>query len=413
MKGSYLGSIIKLVTGNVIAQAIPLLLMPILTNYYQPEDFGMYGTYISIASVGAIIFTLRYEIAILQPKSDEDAEKIAVVSYILSVLISSSVMTITYILNIYFDFKIDLEIIFFLALGISSFSIINNYLNRVKDYNLMSVLRVVQVAITYGLPVIIVHSTPNILYLSLIISYLVLFFIFTLKYKKIFSFNGYSVNDAKILLRKYKKYPKVDLPASFLSALSLYLPTLIIGFHYDLESAGIYFLVNKLIALPMGLFSTSIGMVFRREAQSAFNSTRSFREIYLITMKKLLLLSLLISIALYLVSPFLPYLLGNNWNGTTQMINVMIPLLFVRFIASPLSFSLYIVNRMEVDFLGQIGFSLGLLGVFIIGFWGVELLDLVIILNSFNVGMYILYLHLTYKESKGKKSGEEHIVENN
>ena len=61
--------IITLVTGTGIAQAITFLSAPLLSRFYEPEDFTVFALFSSIASVVA---TARYELVIPLPKDELD-----------------------------------------------------------------------------------------------------------------------------------------------------------------------------------------------------------------------------------------------------------------------------------------------------------------------------------------------------
>ena len=37
---------------------------PILTQYFTPEDFGVYGLYISICSILGVVGSAKYDVAI-------------------------------------------------------------------------------------------------------------------------------------------------------------------------------------------------------------------------------------------------------------------------------------------------------------------------------------------------------------
>ena len=76
-------------TGTTIAQAIPIAISPILTRMYSPESFGVLAIFISVATVISVIANLRYQLAIVQPKKDEDAAAIVILSMIIAAIISS------------------------------------------------------------------------------------------------------------------------------------------------------------------------------------------------------------------------------------------------------------------------------------------------------------------------------------
>jgi len=72
-KSAFSKNVLTLMTGTTIAQAIPIAVSPILTRIYTPDDFGIFALYIAIVGFISIVITARYEIAIVLPKTDEEA----------------------------------------------------------------------------------------------------------------------------------------------------------------------------------------------------------------------------------------------------------------------------------------------------------------------------------------------------
>ena len=83
-------NVAKLLTGSVIAQAVPLLFAPVLTRIYSPEEFGVLGVYIALVTIIGVIVTGRYELAITQPKDDKDGKSLFFISIFVSLLVSLS-----------------------------------------------------------------------------------------------------------------------------------------------------------------------------------------------------------------------------------------------------------------------------------------------------------------------------------
>ncbi len=87
----------KLFSGNMIAQGMSLLLAPVLSRLYSPEDFGLVALYLSIFSIMSVVSTAKYEQAIMLPKSNRDA--ITIVWLVLGVtFVVASITLITTIL---------------------------------------------------------------------------------------------------------------------------------------------------------------------------------------------------------------------------------------------------------------------------------------------------------------------------
>ena len=107
-------NVIKLITGLSIAQLIPILVTPILTQFFSPEQFGTYGLYVSIYTILGVISSGKYDMAIMLPKNKKD---------------SINIIAICFIFAIFFSL-----IIFFLLLIFKDLLFESNQLNLFKTY---------------------------------------------------------------------------------------------------------------------------------------------------------------------------------------------------------------------------------------------------------------------------------------
>ena len=57
----------------IFTQTLSLMLVPIITRYYSPEDFGMFSLYGSIITPFAVFANLGYGSAIVSAQSDDEA----------------------------------------------------------------------------------------------------------------------------------------------------------------------------------------------------------------------------------------------------------------------------------------------------------------------------------------------------
>ena len=86
--GEFTRNVITLVKGTTIAQAIPILISPILTRIYSPSEFGILAIYISLLSILSVISTGKYELAIMLPDDEEEAIQLIWLSFFMSVISS-------------------------------------------------------------------------------------------------------------------------------------------------------------------------------------------------------------------------------------------------------------------------------------------------------------------------------------
>ena len=75
-RSTFLNNVLTLVTGTAIAQAVGIALAIPLARLYTPSDFGHFAIFSSISAFAATIASLRYDLAIVLPKSDSVAKQV-------------------------------------------------------------------------------------------------------------------------------------------------------------------------------------------------------------------------------------------------------------------------------------------------------------------------------------------------
>lgn len=67
-----------LLLGGVMAQALPLLLGPLLTRLFSPMEFGLYHLFVAVAANVAVVACARYEFALPMAPDDTEAHTLRV-----------------------------------------------------------------------------------------------------------------------------------------------------------------------------------------------------------------------------------------------------------------------------------------------------------------------------------------------
>jgi O-antigen/teichoic acid export membrane protein len=90
-QGGLIGSITMLVGGTAFAQALMVLVLPVLTRLYSPHDFSVLAVYASLLGIISVAACLRLDIAIPMPETDGDAANLLVLALGFCLLISIAV----------------------------------------------------------------------------------------------------------------------------------------------------------------------------------------------------------------------------------------------------------------------------------------------------------------------------------
>ena len=66
----------NLLSASVVAQLIGLLVYPLLTRLYSPDDFGLLTLFLQIGNVLVMLTTMEYHYAIVLPDNEQDAQNV-------------------------------------------------------------------------------------------------------------------------------------------------------------------------------------------------------------------------------------------------------------------------------------------------------------------------------------------------
>src|SRR5699024_23476 len=104
LQSSFIRNVMVLVSGTAAAQAIALILIPVITRLYGPEIYGLMGSFKAIINIIVPIAALTYPIAIVLPNSDREAKGIMLIAFKISLYLSiiSLIILVFFIMKIFF-----------------------------------------------------------------------------------------------------------------------------------------------------------------------------------------------------------------------------------------------------------------------------------------------------------------------
>ncbi len=354
-------NILTLMMGNIISQAIPIAISPILTRIYTPEDFGIFAVYMSLVSMVAVFATGRYELAVMLPKHNKEAINILFLSILISFCISCFLFLIilifnSEIVNMLGNKKLSNWLYFvpFSVFLVAIYQIFNYWINRNKRYKLLAKNKIIQSATTSFSNLLL--GFAKIFQGGLILSGILGQFVATL-----FLFKNICKNDMEELKKitkfkifyvanKYKKFPKLDIISSLLNTSSHQIISILFNSFFNSIFAGYFYLVQRMLGVPISIVSTSVLDVFKEVASREYALNKSAKTIFISTFKKLLLISLLPTLFLYFfVVDIFAFIFGQEWLIAGEYAKILLPMMFFQFISGPLSFMFYIAQKQELN----------------------------------------------------------------
>ena len=404
-------------TGTAMAQAIPILVSPLMTRLFKPQDYGLLALYVSLAGLVAIVATGTYAHAIMITEKDEESLNIMA----LCAVITSATSILTLLGVIIFRGHIARALhndeiakwLFLLPVSVffaGVYQALNYWMNRKKAFKRLAVNRVAQTSIATASQLVLgflKFGAGGLISISIYSSGIaasLLGWQFWREDK--IKLSVITRQEIKGQAKRYRRFPMYVLPTDFINIATNQVPVLLLTVFVGVSGVGLFNLSQRILGLPTGLVATSVTDVFRQRASSDYAKYGNCRDIYVKTFKSLFSISILPFALLFIIAPALfGFVFGEKWREAGEYTRVMIPMIFLGFTSSPLSYVYYIAGRQKEDLLLHVYMAVSTALSLWIGHLLFTKATYVIMCFSINYSIiYLIYLIRSYTFSKGSPS---------
>ena len=275
---SFLGNVLKIASGTLLAQSLGYLFLPFITRLYTPENFGEFGIFMAMFGLISPLLGGKFEVALVLEK--DKIQKMNL--YLLSAIITLFISVISFL--VFFFFR-DIIISFFsLAINknlllILPFSLLLYGLYQANRFLLISnnsfgkisKTIILEKIVTIGSKLILGLFKPSSLGLIIsdILAKIAAVFYTTLviiKYRLYVSLFKYFYKDEVVkLIKKYKKFPTYELMGDWFNSISNHIPLLIMAFFFNNNIIGFYIFSNSTLKQIIALTSQNFGSVYYKK----------------------------------------------------------------------------------------------------------------------------------------------------
>ena len=339
IKSDFIKNIFTLFSGAAIAQLITLIAIPILTRIYTPEDFGFIAIYLSIANIVATISTGRYELAIMLPKTKENA--LAIIKGTFRIILIVTLITLAAILILKsFDNKISdfIQPFYFYFLPISIFivgltNVFTQWFTRQKEFKLQAKTKIVKSG-SSSIVNISLGFLFNIKSLGLFIGHIVgqglQLLIFTFRFLKDEkeSLKNIDRNTIKAQLKENRNFPYYSAPMGFLNAISVDILIYVLNLFYTTSLVGLYTNATKVINYPLSLISQSFTSVFYQKISETDKKIKLYLISYFVN---LIIASIAMTPIIFWGEEIFVFVLGKDWEIAGSIAKYLAPLTIASF----------------------------------------------------------------------------------
>lgn len=375
-RNDFTKNVVTLITGTTIAQAIPIVITPILTRMYTPEDFGVLALFVAIVTIIGSVANGRYELAIMLPLDDDEAINIAALALLISTVLSFLLFIPSFLLNDYLATILNNQSIgfwlYFVPLVVWFLGLYNvlSYLNnRMKSYKSIAasvVYRsVVQASVQIGIGS--VKATAGGLISGQIMANVVANARLIYDTKRYYRLSAINRNSMRELAKRYISFPKYSMWAILANTLSYQFLNVIISLFYSVSTLGFYSLAQRILGLPTSLIGDSIGRVYFQQATIEKRETGKANNVFRSTTRRLLLMSCIFFLPLYFILPFVfSVAFGQEWRIAGEYAQLLLPVFMFRFVSAALSTTNSVFEKQGLSLLWQVGLLILSIGSLVI-----------------------------------------------
>ena len=340
MTSGLLRGTLMLLTGSVLAHALPLLLGPVLTRQYSPGDFGQYALLWAIATNLAVVACARYEFSLpLEKTPGRAALLMALCARLLLTLTAASVL-LALVLALWQGTNL-FWLLPFAVLVIGATQWLTMWATRSQRFGLLAAARLVQQGGSALLQVLVGLFNAGALGLMLgpIAAGLGTAWLLARPAPQ----GGWRhvwrqpLSRLKVLALRHRDFPLYNTPHAFMGALQDTLALLLIAAWAGDAAAGFWALALRYLKAPATLLGGALSQALYPQLLQARSGVEA-RALVRRTMLTLTLLAAPLASGLLLWGPGLfTWVFGAQWSDVGMLARGLALYIGLHFIASPLS----------------------------------------------------------------------------
>lgn len=381
LHNSFIHSLITLLSGTVIAQAIPILVSPLIARLYAPGDLGTLALFSALTAVLCVLATCRLELVIPLVRTENEALRLLAGIGLLAL----SVCTLLYVLLLLFCGPIAAALhnpglatwLWYLplsVLAVSLYQALTYWFNRRRRYLEIAGSRVAQSAAAAAVQLVLGQlraGAPGLLAGALLGQFIALGRLAQLALRA----GRHHLRPGFLLrcwavLRRHRRFPLFMVPGQMANVASLQVAVVLLSLCYGHAVAGYYALAERVIIAPSAIVGTAVGDAFRQHAAEQYRAHGNCRALYLRTSLMLAGFAALAFVVLAVGARWLFVLVfGAEWRAAGEIASVMAALMFFQILSSPLSQTVFLAKMQHLDMLWQFGRLVAAAVGLLLGYW--------------------------------------------
>jgi O-antigen/teichoic acid export membrane protein len=327
----------------------------VLARIFSPEAYGGLAIFTSVTGVIVTVAALRYDVAIMLPKTDDEAR-------VLYRLASRSILVVTLLATVALvsaspwvaDLTGDVALSRWLVLGglsayfLAQINALTYWFNRRTHYRTIAGNKMQQSLVTsggqIGLGLAGLRSTGGLL-LGLLLGQAWAWARLHRRATELRTPVPAETPTMRQMARRYRRMPLLNGPAALVDAVRLNGINLLVA-AYAVSSLGQFSMAWRLLQVPLMVINGAIQQVVFQRLSTAVPGelTRLVRS----SVRRAVVIGALPFVAIWVLSPWLfPFALGDQWGPAGYFARALTPWLFMQLITSPISTVFVVAEKQQ------------------------------------------------------------------
>ena len=381
IRNSSVRNFAKLFSANVVAQVIGLVVYPILTRMYAPEDFGLMNLFLSISGIVVIVSTAEYYNAIVLPKKESEGVWVAYLcTCILLLVVGVTSISVFFADEIAQAFNTPALAKYYWLLPISilingGWNILNYWHIRHTQYSSISKYQLSQSTFSAVAKIGFGHAgmvQGGLIYSMVIAPLLSLVIRIVALYRS--GIKSQLLRPAwreiSAMAQRYKKFPLFSLPRSFVNMVAGQLPVLLLTPLFGAEYIGWWSMALLLGFTPINMITRSIYQVLYQHTTVRVHEHQPIGGYF----RRFTLWVVVVGIPLFgvlywLLPELTSWFLGEGWEMTSVYLRWMLPWLLCSILTASTGFLADIFFKQQIGFAFEILTAILRTAAVVIGIW--------------------------------------------
>lgn len=364
---TFLSNVLKLASGNVLAQGLVVLVAPILTRLFSPEAFGVAAVFFSVTAVIGVAACLRYELSVVLPDTIEEAANLFAVGLCTLLMVTAIIALAVFLSSDQIALLLNAPglrpylWLLPIAIFVNGLLLLLTYWNtRLKRFGRLSFARIIESAPAQVIKIVAGFAgyvTGGILIAANVFGSAVAAMALSRQSwregKSLFR-EHIRWNKMTAGMKRHKRFPLYSTWSAVLDVSSRHLPVVLLAYFFSSPVVGFFALGRQVVSVPTYFFGEALAQVFLQKASEAKRDGQLGRVVDEV-FRRLVSFSILPFFVLgVLGNDLFAVVFGDQWADAGVYIQILSVWLFFGFLARPLTALFVILEAQRTRLVYQV-----------------------------------------------------------